>query len=393
MRVRLLVLAAGVLLPLALWASLPLLSQGRSPGDVSKRLGSKRAELERNKRRDRVLTTDIAAYSGRVRGLQLDITRLQGKQARIQSDVNAKRSELLRIQQDLRRERARLARLRARLAKSRTQLEARLLEMYKAEQPDMITVILESDGFADLLTRSEFLQRVNHHDARIIAAVRRARAVAAATAHRLSGLEARQHKVTRTVLAQRNQVAAIKGQLVDRRGLYAKARDRRRGLLSNIREHRGDIQEDLASLEKENAKIQARLGNGAGAGPIKQGSGNFIWPVNGPVTGQFGENRGDHIHAGLDIAAPEGTPIRAAASGKVALMGPQGGYGNYTCVQHGGSLATCYAHQSRFGTSQGASVSKGEIIGYVGNTGNSSGAHLHFEVRQNGTPVNPLNFL
>lgn len=393
MRVRLLVLAAGILLPLGLWAAVPLLSQGRSPANVSKRLSNKRAELERNKRRDRVLTTDIAAYSGRVRGLQLDISKLQRKQARIQSDLDAKRAELLRIQKDLRRERARLARLRARLAKARTQLEARLLEMYKTEQPDVITVILESDGFADLLTRSEFLQRVNHHDARIIAAVRTARTDASATAHRLSGLEARQHKLTSTVLANRNQVAAIKGQLVDRRGLYANARDRRRGVLSKVREHRGAIQEDLASLEKENAKIQAKLGNGAGAGPIKQGSGDFIWPVNGPVSGQFGENRGDHIHAGVDIAASEGTPIRAAASGKVALMGPQGGYGNYTCIQHGGSLSTCYAHQSRFATSQGASVSQGEIIGYVGNTGHSFGAHLHFEVRQNGTPVNPLNFL
>jgi murein DD-endopeptidase MepM/ murein hydrolase activator NlpD len=74
-------------------------------------------------------------------------------------------------------------------------------------------------------------------------------------------------------------------------------------------------------------------------------------------------------------------------------MGVVGGYGNYTCIQHTGSLSTCYAHQSRFGTSNGAAVQQGQVIGYVGSTGHSTGAHLHFEVRVNGSPVNPLGFL
>jgi murein DD-endopeptidase MepM/ murein hydrolase activator NlpD len=99
------------------------------------------------------------------------------------------------------------------------------------------------------------------------------------------------------------------------------------------------------------------------------------------------------MHAGLDIAAPEGTPIRAADSGKVVLMAWTGGYGNYTCIQHTSSLASCYAHQSRYGTSVGANVSKGQVIGYVGNTGHSFGAHLHFEARVGGSPVNPMNYL
>ena len=77
----------------------------------------------------------------------------------------------------------------------------------------------------------------------------------------------------------------------------------------------------------------------------------------------------------------------------VVLMGPTGGYGNYTCVQHTNSMATCYAHQSRFGTSMAASVSQGQVIGAVGNTGNSTGPHLHFEVRINGSPVDPMGYL
>jgi murein DD-endopeptidase MepM/ murein hydrolase activator NlpD len=139
------------------------------------------------------------------------------------------------------------------------------------------------------------------------------------------------------------------------------------------------------------ARIQAAQG-GPAAGPIRQGSGNLIWPVNGPVVSGFGMRWG-RLHAGVDIAVPTGTPIRAADSGRVILLGWTGGYGNYTCIDHGGGFSTCYAHQSRYGTSMGASVRQGQVIGYVGCTGHCFGPHLHFETRVNGVPQNPLNYL
>jgi murein DD-endopeptidase MepM/ murein hydrolase activator NlpD len=114
--------------------------------------------------------------------------------------------------------------------------------------------------------------------------------------------------------------------------------------------------------------------------------------VNGPVVSPFGYRWG-RLHAGIDIAVPYGTPIHAATAGTVVLAGWVGGYGNYTCIDHGGGLATCYAHQSSYAVSQGASVGQGEVIGYVGCTGHCFGPHLHFEVRINGTPVDPLGYL
>ena len=122
------------------------------------------------------------------------------------------------------------------------------------------------------------------------------------------------------------------------------------------------------------------------------GSGKMVRPINGPLTSPFGQRWG-RLHAGLDISDPSGTPIRAAAAGRVILMAPTGGYGNYTCIDHGKSVSTCYAHQSEFGTSRGATVEQGEVIGYVGNTGRSFGAHLHFEVRVDGQPVDPMKYL
>jgi murein DD-endopeptidase MepM/ murein hydrolase activator NlpD len=104
------------------------------------------------------------------------------------------------------------------------------------------------------------------------------------------------------------------------------------------------------------------------------------------------------LHAGTDFAAPSGAPIFAAASGRVIRASWNGGYGNYTCIYHGqvaggSGIATCYAHQSSIGVSVGEQVSRGEVIGRVGTTGASTGAHLHFEVRLDGTPVNPLRYL
>ena len=99
------------------------------------------------------------------------------------------------------------------------------------------------------------------------------------------------------------------------------------------------------------------------------------------------------MHEGIDISVPEGTPVRAAKPGTVILAAYTGGYGNYTCVDHGGGLSSCYAHQSSFAVSSGDQVDQGEVIGYSGNTGSSTGPHLHFEIRVNGSAVDPLGYL
>jgi len=128
-------------------------------------------------------------------------------------------------------------------------------------------------------------------------------------------------------------------------------------------------------------------GTQVGSGPAS--SSGLIWPLHGPVTTEFGANGG---HPGIDIAAPNGTPIASAEAGTVVFSGPNDGYGNYVCVDHGGGLSTCYAHQSRIAAGEGQRVSQGEIIGYEGSTGFSTGPHLHYEVRENGVVQNPRNY-
>jgi murein DD-endopeptidase MepM/ murein hydrolase activator NlpD len=173
----------------------------------------------------------------------------------------------------------------------------------------------------------------------------------------------------------------------------ASARAAKAGVLHAVRGQRQAVQEDLKSLQKEQARIEGTLNNGSNGGPV-QGNGRFIWPVNGPITSPFCERRAwEACHPGIDIGVGSGTPIHAAGTGTVALAGPAGGYGNYTCINHGGSFSTCYAHQSQIMVSVGQHVNQGQVIGLSGCTGLCFGAHLHFEVRINGGVVNPVNYL
>ncbi len=392
-------LLAGVALPLLLWAFLPLVSSGHAPtgnsATLQGKIESKRAELNAKLGKESVLSSDVAGFSDKINKLEPRIGKLRKRQSDLQADLDGKQSELEAIQADLRKERRRLVNLRARLVEGRTLLAQRLVALYQAQPPGLVTVVLDSEGFADLLERGEFLQRIHSQDQRIITNVTTAKADATTTAARLDKLELRQQRVTALVLTRRNEVASVKRPLLASQNAFRDARRGKDRLLSRVRDDRKETEADLAQLEKASAKVTGQLQGNAPIQPIKGGDGPWIWPVTGPISSTFGPRWG-RLHAGIDIAAGGGTPIRVVANGRVALLqstAQSGGYGNYTCVQHTSSLASCYAHQSSFGTSNGATVSKGQVIGYVGNTGNSFGDHLHFEARVNGTPVNPFNYL
>jgi murein DD-endopeptidase MepM/ murein hydrolase activator NlpD len=402
MKIRLLI--AGAALPLALWAALPLQSDGASPqnrlNDIQKKIQATRGRIGKRKGTERVLTNQISSYNQRIGSLQARIGRLERRQTAVQADLDRKQAELTKLQSDLRSERRRLVRLRARLKVARAALAQRLVELYQADVPDIVNVILDAHGFADLLERGDFMQRVSEQDQKVIGIVRAARFDATATEARLQTFTHRQKRVTAIVLSHRNEIAGVKQSLIDTRvGLDGTRSDKQRALVT-VRTSRQHLEGALSSLKSEQAKIQRTLQRAAGtlpAGTIQRGSGAMIWPVNGPITSPFCERRAwEACHPGMDIGVPSGTPIRAAAAGKVTLMqsvGASGGYGNYTCVSHTATLSTCYAHQSSFATSLGANVSQGEVIGYSGCTGLCFGAHLHFEVRINGAVTNPLNYL
>jgi murein DD-endopeptidase MepM/ murein hydrolase activator NlpD len=380
------------LLPIALavTAFLVLPLPGLS-APLSSRIQEKRQEIDKHKAKEGVLSSTIQGFSSRIDAIQGEIDVTERRLSRVQSSLDDQKEELLEVRNRLEQARDRLARLRSELATARHVLAARLVEIYKADAPDALTVILSSDGFGDLLERAEFLGRISDQDREITDRVRGLKDLAHDQTVQLADLEEQEQLAAERILRERDEIAAVEDKLTGARDQLASVRADKQGALAQVRDSRVRLEGDLAALEREQARVQAAL-QGSQGGTFKQGSGQLGWPVSGPVVSPFGMRWG-RLHAGIDIAVPSGTAIHAADGGRVVLMGWVGGYGNYTCVQHTGSLSTCYAHQSSFATSNGASVAKGQVIGYVGCTGHCFGDHLHFETRVNGAPVDPMGYL
>jgi murein DD-endopeptidase MepM/ murein hydrolase activator NlpD len=362
--------------------------------ELQRKIDVTRGKVAKRRGTEQVLTSQVAAYTERIDALQGRIDGYESRQQVVQSELDGAQAKLDRLQTELRDERARLVRLKARLAEARRQLSDRLVELYTADSPDLVTVVLNSDGFNDLLERGEFLKRINDQDVSVMGVVKAAKADAAQAEARLTTLEGRQAELTAGVKARRDELARLKQGLVDTRVGYEQTKEGKAQALRTVRTQRVDLEDHLDDLEADQAKVKAALQkammrNELGGG----GTGQLTIPASGPITGAFGEVRPGHIHAGIDIAMPIGTPLHAADGGKVVIAGVVSGYGNYTCIQHTASLSTCYGHQNSIGVSVGQTVKKGQVIGESGNTGHSTGPHLHFEVRVNGTPVNPLGYL
>jgi murein DD-endopeptidase MepM/ murein hydrolase activator NlpD len=372
------IFAAGVV------AALIAAAGNAAAQDLEQQRESKQEALAQAKERDEVLSTEIATYSDEIEELAGEVAALRSREAVVTQKLADTEAELTS-------ERANLEILRDRLARSLNVLADRLVEIYKSDEPDALTVILNSDGFDDLVNRYDYLSRVQDQDASIVARVRTLRDESEATVERIRAARD-------SIAAKKVELARTRIQLEAREAELSAARSQKESALDDVRNDQkrleGDISDLSAEIEKQlQAEASTTTSDPLPAGPVVGGgSGGMIWPINGPLTSPFGPRWG-RLHAGIDIAAPSGTPIRAADAGQVTMAEFYGGYGNYTCIDHGGGLSSCYAHQVRLGITSGATVEQGEVMGYVGNTGASFGDHLHFEVRVNGTPVDPMGYL
>ena len=388
-------LSAAVLLAvLALVALLPGTSRSASLQAIQANINTKQAAIDRARQKEGVLTSDISSLSKRIRSLTREIGSLRRREARVQNTLDARRAQLARVQARYEVEHRRFVRLRRELRRTQGVLAKRLIEIYKSDQPDMLSVILESDGFNDLLVRADYMSKIGEQDSVIVDKVRVLKKKSAQKRLLLVVLKSKAEEAVRVIEIKQRELEEARAAIQANEADLASARRFKYNKLGNVREHRHELEGDLRALQAASAQVTNQL-QGAGplpAGPIRQGGGGYVWPVNGPVVSPFGQRWG-RLHAGVDIAVPAGTPIRAAASGSVAMAGWMGGYGQYTCIQHGGGVATCYAHQSSIGVGTGASVKQGQVIGSVGCTGHCFGDHLHFEVRVGGSPVDPMGYL
>jgi len=345
---------------------------------LQERLGATQDKLSHVKAHAGVLTTRISHESAQLDRLTREVAVLRNKEAAVAAELAQKQAELEQAQ-------ARLEHLKKRFREGIQMLEQRLVAIYESNEPDLITVLLQSHGFDDLVARTQYMETLQHQDNDIVARVR--------------GLRNEMQVTVNIVRAARDQIAARKQELEatqqslrQRTEELAAARRKQHATLVQVRKQQDHFEGDLSEISQKIAEQLAANTGALPAGPVRAGSGMFIWPVNGPVVSGFGMRWGQ-MHEGIDIAVPTGTQIRAAASGTVSIAGPAGGYGNYTCIDHGGGLSTCYAHQEQILVSSGQQVSQAQVIGISDCTGHCLGPHVHFEVRVNGQAVDPLGYL
>ena len=361
---------------------------------VDQRIDGLHDSIERAKAQEGVLSTEISDASSRIDALAGDIDVLSDRLAALESDLAAHRSRLSRLEARLREQVATLQRLTQQHAVAQRRLEERLVELYESNEATELEILLQAQSFSDLLEQLDYFRAIGQQDKDIADTIKRLQGEMRVAKQQTATTKADVAGATAVLAKKTEEERAARAALLVRQAALAAARDSKESLLTDVKQQRHADEEDLEAMQAASAAIAAQLvgsGGGSGGGGGAPSSSGFIWPVSGPVTSGFGWRWG-RMHEGIDIGAACGTPIRAAASGTIVYAGWMDGYGNIIIIDHGGGMGTAYGHQSAIYVG-GGSVSQGQTIGAVGSTGHSTGCHLHFEVRVNGTPVNPLSYL
>ncbi|MBS1887098.1 MAG: peptidoglycan DD-metalloendopeptidase family protein [Actinobacteria bacterium] len=393
-------LLAIVLAVLAAALGVAVLAPAAPGVDLTQQLEAKESQLEETRERKGVLTTTISRYQERIHRLAGAVSAIRVREAATRERLAAEQSRLVAASEALEAAHDRLARLRSHLRVALGSLRDRLVAMYESGSPGLLDVLVGEGGLEEAEARAEYLDRIHQADEAAAERVRELRDGVAITVERRAAAKGEIEHARDAIAAEGRALLATRGALQGRQGQLVVARGHREAALARVRHHETELDGDVEAIQGRIAEQLAASGSSPlPLGGVKPGSGAMIWPVDGPIASGFGSRTigGSYeYHPGIDIAVPEGTPIRAALTGTVALTqsaAESGGYGNYTCIDHGGGLSTCYAHQSEFAAAAGEGVTQGEVIGYSGCTGYCLGPHVHFEVRINGEVVDPLGYL
>jgi murein DD-endopeptidase MepM/ murein hydrolase activator NlpD len=360
-----------------------------------KHLADKRRELRFQELRKEDLARQVAETTARIEGVNATLEQLN-----VQVQWNERKLAWNEIQ---------LRAAEATLQRHNDALKRRLVDAYERGDLGYLNVLLASASFTDFVERWD--------DVRFLVAANQRAVRARRTAERAVATAERHLETERTALAdvvqQREQDRATLASLaVERSQLLVVAEANRRSVAHQVADLEEITAAEEAALEQlirerqreeelrrqEERRAAQLAGREIPSGATSGGPGTLTWPVSGPITSPFGmradpNGHGFRMHTGMDIAAPTGQTIVAAAGGRIIFAGWYGGYGNAIVVDHGGQTSTLYGHCSQIFVAVGQEVQRGQAIGAVGATGDATGPHLHFEVRINGVPVDPAGHL
>ncbi len=397
-------MARRVILGLALAVALVAVAPA-SGDDINTRKRTVDTKLERlqdkidaARRQEGALTSEISSYTTKISALQDDVDSAQSRLEGLEAVLALQQRKLDRLNDLFDLQTKRLVFLQKQYQVSVGRLNRRLVDLYVTEQPDTVSYVLSASNFSDLLDQLEFMQDIGRHDQKVAVEVNRAKVEMGATRYRTRKIRAGVADTTDAIRERTNEQLRVRDRLAWSQRELATTRRDKEGVLANVHESREEFLKEAEGLAQESASLADKIRAaqaGSAAGSTSTGapsSSGLIWPVNGPVTSVFGFRWG-RMHEGIDIAVGNGTSVVASASGTVLVAGWSGGYGNLVVIDHGNGIATAYGHNTNVTVGVGQTVSQGQLIAYSGNTGHSTGPHVHFEVRVNGSPVDPLGYL
>ncbi len=387
-----------LLLVLALGLAAPALAGdglGQQKATLDAKLAAVQAKIAREHARESALNGQIGGLTTQIRSLEARVGDVSSKLSALQADVALHQRRLAKLNELYRLQTTRFRNLRREYTISVQRLDQRLVTIYKQSSPSTVEILLAARSFQDVLDEFDYLGAIAAQDKKVAAQVATAKRAVERARARTAAMRRSLQQETRVIDARAQQQAILRGELLSSRDKLATTRaGKSHALVATKAQEQAEIQESQA-IQAASAAIAAKLqagsstSNQTAATPSAAG---FIWPVSGPITSPFGMRWGT-LHPGIDIGVPTGTPIHAAAAGTVVYCGWEEGYGNLVVIDHHNGLGTAYGHQSRIAVSCGQNVSQGDIIGYSGCTGFCTGPHVHFEVRVNGSPVDPLGYL
>jgi murein DD-endopeptidase MepM/ murein hydrolase activator NlpD len=360
--------------------------------EIDERISALNSRIATARVKEGVLTQQISVVTAKIRALTDDVQSAQGKLNRLESELAIHQARLERLNTLFVLQTKKLNLIRRAYFVALARLERRLVEEYETPSVSTVDVMLSSTSFGNFLDTLEYVQRITSQNKRVSDQLLNARLEMHSIRERTRKTKHAAAVETAAVRAHVSEQHSVTQQLISSQQQLATARESKRGTLSNVQASEREFLHEVEGLQAASQALAVKLRASASSGPSHVSSSGFIWPVNGPITSPFGWRWG-RMHEGIDIGVPSGTPIHAAAAGTIVYCGWMSGYGNLVAIDHGGGLSSAYGHQSSIGVGCGQSVAQGDVVGYVGCTGHCFGPHLHFEIRVNGTPVDPLGYL
>ncbi len=363
---------------------------------VRDQLESLSSQIDNSKAESRAVGQRLAAAQAELASVQQELAEAQGRVDALTAEIEGEEAHLSNVNAQLEVIQQNLVETTVELQNTLDDLEVQVVELYMNATASVTTMVLGFNSAAEASVGLVYVEEVTGQSEDLLDTFEFLKL----EEERQQGLALdRQAEVEEIIATLEGERVVLEGEVAEVEGLRLAAESELTGVRSLLDEINREIQaaeSQHASLEADAERLEAEiiaLQEKGGTNP-----GVLGWPVNGRVTSPYGYRihpifGTKKLHTGIDIAGGSGTPIAAAGSGRVILAETYGGYGRAVVIDHGGGLATLYAHQSSIAVSVGQRVSRGDIIGYVGCSGSCTGPHLHFETRENGAKVDPMKYL